>query len=70
MTASAMSGGMGAAMANAMGAAGMTPGAAPAASGGSPPTLIEQIERLAKLRDSGALSEAEFQEQKNNLLGG
>ena len=38
--------------------------------GGSPPTLIEQIERLAKLRDSGALTEAEFQEQKNNLLGG
>ena len=41
-----------------------------AASSGSPPTLIEQIERLAKLRDSGALTEAEFQEQKANLLGG
>jgi hypothetical protein len=37
---------------------------------GSPPTLIEQIERLAKLRDAGALTEAEFQEQKANLLGG
>lgn len=36
----------------------------------SPPTLIEQIERLAKLRDSGALTEAEFQEQKKQLLGG
>jgi hypothetical protein len=37
---------------------------------GSPPTLIEQIERLAKLRDSGALTEAEFQEQKRKLLEG
>ena len=45
-------------------------GAGAAASGGSPPTLIEQIERLAKLRDAGALTEAEFQEQKANLLGG
>jgi hypothetical protein len=37
---------------------------------GSPPTLIEQIERLAKLRDSGALTEAEFEAQKKELLGG
>jgi hypothetical protein len=44
--------------------------AAPAAASGSPPTLIEQIERLAKLRDSGALTEAEFQEQKRELLEG
>jgi len=36
----------------------------------SPPTLIEQIERLAKLRDSGALTEAEFEAQKKQLLGG
>jgi hypothetical protein len=36
----------------------------------SPPTLIEQLERLAKLRDSGALSQAEFDQQKKNLLGG
>lgn len=50
--------------------AGAGMGAAAAPSDGSPPTLIEQIERLAKLRDSGALSEAEFQEQKANLLGG
>ena len=49
-----------------------TAAAAPAApdSDGSPPTLIEQLERLAKLRDSGALSQAEFDEQKRNLLGG
>ena len=44
-------------------------GAAPAA-GDSPPTLIDQLERLAGLRASGALTEAEFQEQKRRLLGG
>jgi hypothetical protein len=62
---------------------GSAPAAAPGLSGGyapaaaasapvddSPPTLIEQLERLAKLRDSGALSQAEFDEQKKNLLGG
>ena len=37
---------------------------------GSPPTLIEQIERLAKLRDSGALTNEEFEQQKAQLLGG
>jgi uncharacterized membrane protein len=42
--------------------------AAPA-SGGSPPTLIDQIERLAHLRDSGALTQAEFDQQKARLLG-
>jgi hypothetical protein len=50
------------------------PSSSPAASAppstGSPPTLIEQIERLARLRDSGALTEAEFQEQKRQLLEG
>ena len=46
--------------------------AAPAAAPGSgdPPTLIEQLERLAKLRDSGALTQAEFDAQKRELLGG
>jgi hypothetical protein len=54
-----------------VGVGGMTgAGVGAAASDGSPPTLIEQIERLAKLRDAGALTEAEFQEQKANLLGG
>lgn len=43
---------------------------AAAAAPGAPPTLIEQIERLAKLRDSGALTEAEFQQQKKQLLEG
>ena len=46
------------------------PAAPSPAPSGSPPTLIEQIERLAKLRDSGALTEAEFQQQKKSLLGG
>jgi Short C-terminal domain len=46
------------------------PAVAQPVSSGSPPTLIEQIERLAKLRDSGALTEAEFQEQKRQLLEG
>jgi hypothetical protein len=36
----------------------------------SPPTLIEQLERLAKLRDSGVLSQEEFDAQKKELLGG
>jgi hypothetical protein len=60
---------------------GMAPAAAPGLSGGyapaasapvddSPPTLIEQLERLAKLRDSGALSPEEFEQQKRGLLGG
>lgn len=47
---------------------GGAPASAPADD--SPPTLIEQLERLAKLRDSGALSPEEFEEQKRNLLGG
>jgi hypothetical protein len=56
------------------------PAAAPGLSGGfaagpsapddDPPTLIEQLERLAKLRDSGALSQDEFEAQKKKLLGG
>ena len=46
------------------------PGAAAAGSDGSPPTLIDQLERLAKLRESGALTEAEFEAQKRELLGG
>ncbi|MDQ3935063.1 MAG: SHOCT domain-containing protein [Actinomycetota bacterium] len=44
------------------------PQQAPASS--DPPTLVEQLERLAKLRDSGALTDAEFEQQKKELLGG
>jgi len=43
--------------------------AAPAASGGGGDTVAE-LERLAKLRDSGALSDAEFEQQKARVLGG
>jgi hypothetical protein len=43
---------------------------APSAPDDDPPTLIEQLERLAKLRDSGALSPEEFEAQKRKLLGG
>lgn len=43
---------------------------APSAPDDDPPTLIEQLERLAKLRDSGALSPEEFEAQKKKLLGG
>ena len=50
--------------------AGVTATAPAAATDDSPPTLIEQIERLARLRDSGALTEAEFQQQKKRLLEG
>jgi putative oligomerization/nucleic acid binding protein len=46
------------------------PAAAAPASDDSPPTLIDQLERLAKLRESGALSDEEFDAQKKALLGG
>lgn len=47
------------------------PASAPAAapSGGSGDTVAD-LERLAKLRDSGALTDAEFEQQKARLLGG
>jgi hypothetical protein len=32
--------------------------------------LVSDLERLAKLRDSGALTDAEFQQQKTRMLGG
>ena len=43
--------------------------AAPAADP-SPPTLIDQLERLSKLHESGALTDAEFDAQKQKLLMG
>jgi hypothetical protein len=46
---------------------GQMPGAA-AATGGN--DRIAQLERLAKLRDSGALSDEEFEAEKARLLGG
>ena len=46
-----------------------------AALGGSPGLIpggdsIGQLERLQKLRDEGALTEAEFEQQKKKILGG
>jgi hypothetical protein len=41
---------------------------APASRGGSEDSVAE-LERLAKLRDSGALTEAEFEQQKAKILG-
>ena len=48
-------------------AAPAAPAAAPAASGGG--DTVAELERLAKLRDSGALSDAEFEQQKARVLG-
>ncbi len=49
---------------------GKTP--APAPSGGSSGggDTVAELERLAKLRDSGALTDAEFEQQKARVLGG
>ena len=45
---------------------------APAPSGGSSGggDTVAELERLAKLRDSGALTDAEFEQQKARVLGG
>jgi Short C-terminal domain len=50
-----------------VGGSGFTP--APAPSAGSKDHIAE-LERLAKLRDSGALSDAELEQQKAKMLGG
>jgi hypothetical protein len=39
------------------------------AGGGSGGDTVEELERLAKLRDSGAITDAEFQQQKAKILG-
>jgi Short C-terminal domain len=49
-----------------VGGSGFTPAPAPEPSGGD---HIAQLERLAKLRDSGALTDAEFEQQKARILG-
>lgn len=43
--------------------------AAPAASNPSTDEAIEQVNKLAKLRDQGILTEAEFDAKKKQLLG-
>jgi hypothetical protein len=42
---------------------------APASSGGGGDDHLAELERLAKLRDSGALTDAEFEQQKAKILG-
>jgi putative oligomerization/nucleic acid binding protein len=49
-----------------VGGSGFTPAPAPPPSGGD---NIAELERLAKLRDSGALTDAEFEQQKAKILG-
>ena len=52
-------------------AAGATdPGAAPTATPSSGGDSVAELERLVKLRDSGALTDAEFEQQKARNLGG
>ena len=52
-------------------AAGATdPGAAPTATPSSGDDSVAELERLVKLRDSGALTDAEFEQQKARILGG
>ena len=50
---------------------GLALGALHAGSGAAAaPDPIDQIDRLAKLRDSGVLSDSEFEQEKRKLLGG
>jgi uncharacterized membrane protein YdbT with pleckstrin-like domain len=44
-------------------------GAAPAAPA-APPSVTQELQRLADLKDRGAITEQEFQAQKSRLLGG
>ncbi len=48
-------------------AAAAAPAAAPA--GGMSPEVIEQLKQLAQLKDQGVLTEEEFNQQKQKLLG-
>lgn len=49
------------------GSGGFAPAPAPGAGGGG--DHLADLERLAKLRDSGALTDAEFEQQKAKILG-
>jgi hypothetical protein len=49
-----------------IGGSGFSPAPAPASGGGD---QIAELERLAKLRDAGALTDAEFEQQKAKILG-
>ena len=50
-----------------VGGGGFSP--APSSSGGGGGDHLGELERLAKLRDSGALTDAEFDQQKAKILG-
>jgi Short C-terminal domain len=50
-------------------AMGGTASPAPAPSGGGDDT-VAKLERLAALKDSGAITEKEFEREKQKLLGG
>jgi hypothetical protein len=52
-----------------VGGSGFTPAPAPAPAADTGDQIAE-LERLAKLRDSGALTDAEFEQQKAKILGG
>jgi hypothetical protein len=54
----------------ALAAAGAAPGAAPEDSGNMVEDRIAKLERLSKLRESGVLSEAEFEAEKARILAG
>lgn len=41
---------------------------APAPAGGMSPEVIEQLKQLAQLKDSGVLTQEEFDQQKRKLL--
>jgi hypothetical protein len=43
---------------------------APSGGGGAGGDSVAELERLVKLRDSGALTDAEFEQQKARILGG
>jgi hypothetical protein len=45
------------------------PAAAAPAAGGMAPDVIEQLKQLAQLKDQGVLTEDEFAQQKQKLLG-
>jgi hypothetical protein len=49
-----------------VGGSGFTSAAAPSSGGGD---NLAELERLAKLRDSGAVTDAEFEQQKAKILG-
>jgi hypothetical protein len=47
-----------------------SPAPAPAAAAAASSSLADELKKFAELRDSGVLSEAEFEEQKAKLLEG